>query len=156
MQKFDTLIDLLKKLGRPFGRFRFFDSKVLYVNFFRDYIKYKSKSLPGGVRKSFSCLHVAEHIGLGRYSEPIDPNETMKACKEFSRVLAQGGDLYFSMPVGKQKTYFNAHRVHASLIIFEYIKEFKLAELPRGNFNVGVSEFRDSSYATDFFHFRKL
>jgi hypothetical protein len=32
--------------------------------------------------QSLSCLHVAEHIGLGRYGDPIDPEGTKKACRE--------------------------------------------------------------------------
>jgi len=40
---------------------------------------------------SLSCLHVAEHIGLGRYGDPLDPLGTQKAAAELSRVLAPGG-----------------------------------------------------------------
>ena len=49
---------------------------------------------------SISCLHVAEHVGLGRYGDPLDPEGTKKACQELARVLAPGGNLYFSVPVG--------------------------------------------------------
>jgi len=34
---------------------------------------------------SLSCLHVAEHIGLGRYGDHLDPLGTEKACKELKR-----------------------------------------------------------------------
>jgi Caenorhabditis protein of unknown function, DUF268 len=61
---------------------------------------------------SLSCLHVAEHIGLGRYGDPLDPAGTRKAALELERVLARGGALYFSLPVGEPRTEFNAHRVH--------------------------------------------
>ena len=37
---------------------------------------------------SLSCLHVAEHIGLGRYGDPLEPLGTRKAIAELSRVLA--------------------------------------------------------------------
>ena len=40
---------------------------------------------------SLSCLHVAEHIGLGRYGDPLDPKGTVKATKELTRILAGGG-----------------------------------------------------------------
>ena len=43
--------------------------------------------------KSLSSLHVAEHIGLGRYGDPLDPGGTVKAVKELVRVLAPGGNL---------------------------------------------------------------
>jgi SAM-dependent methyltransferase len=62
--------------------------------------------------ESLSCLHVAEHIGLGRYGDPLDPDGTRKAARELERVLAPGGRLYFSLPVGEARTEFNAHRVH--------------------------------------------
>jgi hypothetical protein len=39
---------------------------------------------------SLSCLHVAEHIGLGRYGDPLDPEGTKKATRELARVLAPG------------------------------------------------------------------
>lgn len=61
---------------------------------------------------SISSLCVIEHIGLGRYGDPIDPAGTDKAIAELCRVLAPGGDLYVSVPVEKSaRVYFNAHRV---------------------------------------------
>jgi SAM-dependent methyltransferase len=71
-------------------------------------------SLPFADRSvsSISCLHVAEHVGLGRYGDPLDPEGTRKAAVELARVLAPGGRLYFSIPVGEPRTEFNAHRVH--------------------------------------------
>jgi hypothetical protein len=62
--------------------------------------------------ESLSCLHVAEHIGLGRYGDPLDPEGTAKAARELERVVRPGGALYFSLPVGEPRTEFNAHRVH--------------------------------------------
>ncbi|MHB0947303.1 MAG: DUF268 domain-containing protein [Sedimentisphaerales bacterium] len=78
--------------------------------------------------KSLSCLHVAEHIGLGRYGDPLDPKGTMKAARELARVLAPGGNLYFSLPVGKPKVCFNAHRIHSPQQILEYFADLKLVE----------------------------
>ncbi|MBN1866974.1 DUF268 domain-containing protein [Candidatus Sumerlaeota bacterium] len=60
---------------------------------------------------SLSCLHVVEHVGLGRYGDPLDPRGTEKACRELARVVAPGGKLYLSLPVGRQRVCFNAHRV---------------------------------------------
>ena len=49
---------------------------------------------------SLSCLSVAEHIGPGRYDDTLDPQGTQHAARELMRVLAPGGALYFSVPVG--------------------------------------------------------
>jgi SAM-dependent methyltransferase len=60
---------------------------------------------------SVSCLHVVEHIGLGRYGDPVDPAGLERACAELGRVVAPGGRLYVSTPVGRERLCFNAHRV---------------------------------------------
>jgi len=72
-------------------------------------------SLPfaDGAVASLSCLHVIEHIGLGRYGDPIDPAGSGRAAAELARVLARGGRLYLSTPVGREQVSFNAHRVFA-------------------------------------------
>jgi len=63
---------------------------------------------------SLSCLHVIEHVGLGRYGDPIDPEGARKAAAELARVLAPGGRLFVSTPVGRERVCFNAHRVFAA------------------------------------------
>ena len=62
---------------------------------------------------SLSCLHVIEHIGLGRYGDPIDPEGSRKAAAGLARALAPQGRLYLSVPVGRERVCFNAHRVFA-------------------------------------------
>jgi len=81
-----------------------------------------------GSVQSISCLHVAEHIGLGRYGDPLDPAGTRKAAKELQRVLAPGGQLLFSGPVGAPRVCFNAHRVHDPVQVREWFDELELAE----------------------------
>lgn len=44
-----------------------------------------------GAIQSLSCMHVLEHIGLGRYGDPLDCNGDLKAMTELKRVLARGG-----------------------------------------------------------------
>jgi len=62
---------------------------------------------------SLSCMHVVEHVGLGRYGDPLDPDGDLKAARELSRVLAPGGSLLFVVPVGAPRVCFNAHRVYS-------------------------------------------
>jgi hypothetical protein len=60
---------------------------------------------------SLSCLHVAEHVGLGRYGDRLDPRGTEKAAAELTRVLAPNARLLFAVPVGRPRVCFNAHRI---------------------------------------------
>ena len=60
---------------------------------------------------SLSSLHVIEHIGLGRYGDRLDAKGTQRAAAELERILRPGGRLYVSMPVGRSRVCFNAHRV---------------------------------------------
>jgi SAM-dependent methyltransferase len=78
--------------------------------------------------KSLSCLHTIEHVGLGRYGDPIDPNSDLKACKELSRVLAPGGSFIFVTPVGKPKIAFNAHRIYSYDQVLALFPDLKLKE----------------------------
>ena len=111
---------------------------------------------------SLSCLHVIEHIGLGRYGDPLDPAGTRKAAQELARVLAPGGNLFLATPVGWPRLCFNAHRIHAVETICEYFSDLELVELSGvhddGRFVervVGLSEFQNSEYACGLFLFKK-
>ena len=118
-------------------------------------------SLPFADRSvtSLSCLHVAEHVGLGRYGDPIDPLGTRKAFTELARVLAAAGRLYFVLPVGRPSVAFNAHRVHDPVTIEEWIREEGLvlrefaAVDDAGRFLPSASpvDMRDQTYACGMF-----
>jgi len=69
--------------------------------------------------KSLSCMHTVEHVGLGRYGDPIDPTGDLKAMAELKRVVAPGGNLLFVVPIGQPKLLFNAHRVYSYQMIID-------------------------------------
>jgi hypothetical protein len=82
---------------------------------------------------SLSCLHVIEHIGLGRYGDPLNPKGTHIAAKELARVLSPGGKLLLSMPAGRERIQFNAQRIFRSssiVAMFEglRVKSFSLID----------------------------
>jgi len=68
---------------------------------------------------SLSCMHVVEHVGLGRYGDALDPDGDLKAMAELKRVVGAGGSLLFVVPVGRPRVQFNAHRIYA----FEQVRE---------------------------------
>lgn len=111
--------------------------------------------------ESISCLHVAEHIGLGRYGGPLDPLGTKKAATELSRCLAKGGNLFFSLPVGKPRLCFNAHRIHSPKQILQYFSDLKLVEFSgtddnkRFMQNIDVDILENARYGCGMFWFTK-
>lgn len=77
---------------------------------------------------SVSCLHVIEHVGLGRYGDELDPLGPQRACGELQRILAKGGSLYLSTPVGRERVCFNAHRIHDPRTIISWFDELVLVD----------------------------
>jgi hypothetical protein len=53
---------------------------------------------------------VLEHIGLGRYGDPLNPRGTSEAVVEIARVIRPGGIVIYSVPVGRELLEFNANR----------------------------------------------
>lgn len=111
---------------------------------------------------SLSCMHVVEHIGLGRYGDPLEPDGDLRAMAELQRVLARGGDLLFVTPVGRPRIQFNAHRVYAREQITQAFSELELMEFvlisdQGGAPLVGVDaeRVRQESYGCGCFWFRR-
>lgn len=110
---------------------------------------------------SLSCLHVIEHIGLGRYGDEIDAEGSRKAARELQRVLAAGGYLYLSLPVGRERVCFNAHRVHHPASVVKMFAGLQLADFSCVDDQGRLHEHVQPDFAAAFdygcglFHFRK-
>ncbi len=83
--------------------------------------------------ESLSCMHVVEHVGLGRYGDPLDPDGDLKAIAELKRVLKPKGSLLFVTPVGKPNIRFNAHRIYSYDQVVSYfsglhVQQFALVD----------------------------
>jgi SAM-dependent methyltransferase len=79
--------------------------------------------------ESVSSLCVIEHIGLGRYGDPLDPRGSEKAIAELIRITKPGGKILFSVPVDKScKIYFNAHRAFTPEYIYANFAGCRLLE----------------------------
>lgn len=114
--------------------------------------------------KSISCMHVVEHIGLGRYGDPFDPEGDLKAIEELKRVVAKRGQLLFVTPIGKPRVMFNAHRVYSYEQIIRYFVDVRLKEftlIPDNPYHGGLvrnatREMADAQrYGCGCFWFRK-
>ncbi len=110
---------------------------------------------------SLSCMHVVEHIGLGRYGDQIDPKGDLRAISELKRVLSKNGSLLFVVPVGNPKIEFNAHRIYSYNQVLSYFPELKLKEYSlitdEGKFidNAQKNETDRQSYGCGCFWFTK-
>ncbi len=116
---------------------------------------------PSGSVASLSCMHVVEHVGLGRYGDPIDPQGDLKSIAELRRVLKKGGSLLFVVPVGRPVIRFNAHRIYSFEQVVSYfpdlhVEQFALVD-DSGKFTIGAdpTAVRDQHYGCGCWWFRK-
>lgn len=118
---------------------------------------------------SLSSLHAVEHFGLGRYGDKIEPGACFTAMKAMQRVMANGGYLYFSVPIGTENaTIFNAHRMftpktildifdHMELLEFSYIHDYKITTITGVDAKASIygSKLQIHDYDCGIFIFRK-
>ncbi|EOQ88400.1 PF03269 domain protein [Leptospira yanagawae serovar Saopaulo str. Sao Paulo = ATCC 700523] len=156
---FSTIISSFKKV-------KFFDyrpAKIDLSNFESDSVDLKSISIESNSVKSISCMHVIEHIGLGRYGDELDGKGDIKASLELSRILSVGGDLLIVVPIGKPSLKFNAHRVYSFQMILDMFPHLKLRswaiirENDQGGYieNCPIEIFKNDDYSCGCFHFTK-
>ena len=118
-------------------------------------LPFETGSLP-----SLSCSHVMEHVGLGLYGGPLDPDGTRRAVKELCRVMEPGGQLLVLAPVGRVRSCFISHRVldpvHPRALLGAFdLQEFAAVddELPFSRY-ADPGDYRDSRYACGMYCFR--
>ncbi len=79
--------------------------------------------------QSVSCMHVLEHIGLGRYGDALDAGGDRKAAAELARVLAPGGQLLMVVPLeDPPRVCFNAHRLYSYSQVMDLFPALSLKE----------------------------
>ena len=110
---------------------------------------------------SLTCLHVIEHLGLGRYGDPLDTDGCWKGLLELQRIAAPKGNLLLSVPVGRKALYFNGGYVFDAHDIPETLRDLDLLAFSYvnddGRFveSGNLDETHDMVYALGLFHFRK-
>jgi hypothetical protein len=128
---------------------KFYDyrpAKIYLSNLTSDHVDITALPFEDDSIQSLSCMHTVEHIGLGRYGDPIDPNGDLKAIAELKRVLSLGGNLLFVVPVGKDaKIMFNAHRIYTYNQIITFFKDFELVEYALITDNPMLNDFIENA-----------
>ncbi len=137
------------------------ESEIAGLTFFQDDATALANLASDSV-ESLSTLHAAEHFGLGRYTDPVDPEACFQFMGALQRVLAPGGRLYFSVPIGRERVEFNAHRVFAVGTILEAFKGLELVSFSyvgddgRLYEDADPKDFPVSEMACGLFEFTKL
>ncbi len=120
------------------------------------------RQLEDGSVRSMSALCSLEHFGLGRYGDPIDAEACFKCFENIQKKLQKGGNLYLSVPIGKERVEFNAHRVFfASTIIDCFhgleLKEFSCVFDGKIEYDVDIHKYDDDPHNGEWryglFHF---
>jgi hypothetical protein len=115
-----------------------------------------------GTLQSISCMHVLEHIGLGRYGDALDASGDRKAAAELARVLASGGQLLMVVPMeDPPRVCFNAHRLYSYSQVMDLFPDLALLEFTlitnEGEFfeNADPDLFKGHKYSCGCFRFTK-
>jgi SAM-dependent methyltransferase len=108
-----------------------------------------------GTVPSVSSLCVVEHIGLGRYGDPLNPNGTVEAIAELKRIIQPGGDLYISVPLDDvNRIYFNAHRAFTEPYLEQLFTPFEVCER-RYIFGTEFTDHLKPGFGTGCYHLRR-
>ena len=78
--------------------------------------------------ESLSAVCSVEHFGLGRYTDEIDPDACFIFLNEISKKIIDGGYFYLTVPIGKERVQFNAHRVFYPSTIVNELRGMKCDE----------------------------
>lgn len=68
--------------------------------------------LPSASAEVVSLISTLEHIGLGRYDDPLNVDGDIRCMREVWRVLNPGGHLVLTIPYGYPTVVFNLHRIY--------------------------------------------
>lgn len=114
--------------------------------------------------ESLSALCSLEHFGLGRYGDTVDPEGCFRCFANIQKKLKKGGDLYISVPVGKERVEFNAHRIFYPATVIDSFTDMELVEFScatetKIEHNVDIHKYDDDmhngNHRFGLFHFRK-
>ena len=138
-----TMVDI-RPLSLPVPRLSFREGTILRLPF------------ADGSCPSVSSICVIEHIGLGRYGDPLDPDGTVKAAVELKRVLQPGGDLYISVPIERRtEVHFDANRVFTEPDLLALFQELELVESRYIYGNEFTDQLRQDRGGVGCYHFRR-
>ncbi len=73
---------------------------------------YELSSLPNEL---ITLCSVVEHIGLGRYGDPLEEDGDLRVMSELRNLLSSTGIMLLTIPTGKDKVVSGVHRVYGPI-----------------------------------------
>jgi len=104
--------------------------------------------------KSISCLHALEHIGLGRYGDPILKDGWAIGLENLSHILDDDGQLLVSIPCGKPRLIFNANYIIDPVIFLKLAQSMGLSL--SGLYSIDSHGYKEINTFTNLESFAKL
>lgn len=137
-----TMVDI-RPLSLPLETLDFREGSILEMPF------------EDGSIRSISSMCVIEHIGLGRYGDPLQWDGTERALEELKRITAPGGDLYLSVPLDDDnRIYFNAHRAFTERYLTELFAPFEIVE-KKYIYGGRIGDEQGEGFGTGCYHLRR-
>lgn len=93
-------VDVVKHLGLSKYNVEYVQGDCIHTN------------LPNESADVVGIISTLEHVGLGRWGDPLDVEGDIKAMREAWRILKPGGHLVLTIPYGFPTVVYNLHRVY--------------------------------------------
>lgn len=122
------------------------------------------QQIPDDSINSMSALCSLEHFGLGRYGDSVNPEACFQCFEQIQKKLKKEGRLYISVPIGKERVEFNAHRVFYAQTIVESFPLLELIEFSSTaegtiEYNIDLRKYdndlQHGDYRYGLFYFKK-
>ena len=81
-----------------------------------------------------TAVSTIEHVGLGRYGDPISPEGDKNAVKEIMRIVKPGGKIIITIPAGKDTICYSKDdiplaRVYSPISLIKLLSGLKILEI---------------------------
>jgi len=88
----------------------------------------RETSFPNSFFDVVVAVSTIEHVGLGRYNDPIDTEGDKNVMKEIKRIMSRNGLLLITVPFGK-KAVTLLHRVYDENTLLSLLKGFDIQSI---------------------------